>query len=68
MIETLVLSGGGVRGLAYIGMVETIRQLTDQTIGNTVENAQHGLVSCFGMINYDRGICTSAAIFSRSTA
>tara|TARA_B100001029_G_scaffold131888_1_gene110754 strand:- start:737 stop:1912 length:1176 start_codon:yes stop_codon:yes gene_type:complete len=52
----------------YIGIVETIRQLTDQTIGNTVENAQHGLVSCFGMINYDRGICTSAAIFSRSTA
>ena len=27
-----------------------------------------GGVSCFGMINYDRGICTSAAIFSRSTA
>ena len=52
----------------YIGIVETIRQLTDQVIGNTVENAQHGLVSCFGMINYDRGICTSAAIFSRSTA
>ena len=52
----------------YIGIVETIRQLTDQVIGNTVENAQHGLVSCFGMINYDRGICTSAAIFSRNTA
>ena len=51
----------------YIGIVETIRQLTDQTIGHTVENARHGLVSCFGMINYDRGICTSAAIFSRNT-
>ena len=56
-------AGGG-----YIGVVETIRQLTNQTLGNLVENARHGLVSCFGMINYDRGLCTSAAILKRSTS
>ena len=54
--------GGG-----YIGVVETLRQFTNQTLGNVVEDAHNGLVSCFGMINYDRGLCTSAAILRRST-
>jgi acetyl-CoA acetyltransferase len=53
-------AGGG-----YLGVVETIRQLTLQTQGHQVEKAKHGLVSCFGMINYDRGLCTSAAILTR---
>lgn len=53
-------AGGG-----FIGLVETLRQLTGQTLGHAVENARHGLVSCFGMINYDRGLCTSAAILGR---
>ena len=53
-------AGGG-----YLGVVETIRQLTKQTLGHQVENARYGLVSCFGMINYDRGLCTSAAILAR---
>jgi acetyl-CoA acetyltransferase len=53
-------AGGG-----YLGVVETIRQLTGQTLGHSVKNAQHGMVSCFGMINYDRGLCTSAAILAR---
>ena len=56
-------AGGG-----FIGLVETLRQLTGQVLGNAVENARHGLVSCFGMINYDRGLCTSAAILGRGTA
>lgn len=55
-------AGGG-----YIGVVETLRQFTNQTLGNVVENAHNGLVSCFGMINYDRGLCTAAAILRRST-
>ena len=54
-------AGGG-----YIGVVETLRQFTNQTLGNVVEDAHNGLVSCFGMINYDRGLCTSAAILRRS--
>ena len=54
-------AGGG-----FIGLVETLRQLTGQTHGHRVEQTRHGLVSCFGMINYDRGLCTSAAILGRS--
>ena len=53
-------AGGG-----FIGLVETLRQLTGQTHGHRVEQTRHGLVSCFGMINYDRGLCTSAAILGR---
>ena len=58
-------SGQAGAGGGYLGVVETIRQLTGQTLGHGVENAQHGLVSCFGMINYDRGLCTSAAIMAK---
>ena len=54
-------AGGG-----FIRMVETVRQLTGQQIGAPVENARFGLVSCFGMVNYDRGLCTSAALLARS--
>ena len=54
-------AGGG-----FLGLVETLRQLTGQTQGDVVENAHYGLISCFGMINYDRGLCTSAAILGRS--
>ena len=54
-------AGGG-----FIGMVETVRQLTGRQIGAPVENARFGLVSCFGMVNYDRGLCTSAALLARS--
>jgi acetyl-CoA acetyltransferase len=49
-----------------LGLVESIRQLTDQCLGSVVDGARHGLASCFGMINYDRGLCTSAAILGRS--
>lgn len=46
----------------FIGLVEAIRQLT-QTAGATqVSNAKRAMVSGFGMINYDRGVCSSAAI------
>jgi acetyl-CoA acetyltransferase len=47
-----------------LGIVEAIRQLTGQTLGGRVENARHALVSGFGMINFDRGRCTGAAILA----
>lgn len=50
----------------YLGTVETIRQLTGQAGKTQVKNANTGLVSGFGMINYDRGLCTAAAILARS--
>jgi acetyl-CoA acetyltransferase len=46
----------------FLGLVQALRQVTGQTLGKSVENARHGLVSGFGMINYDRGLCTGAAI------
>ena len=33
----------------------------------TVANARIGMVSGFGMINYDRGLCCGAAILARET-
>ncbi|TAM18298.1 MAG: thiolase family protein, partial [Rhodanobacter sp.] len=50
----------------YLGMVEALRQLTGQAGTTQVARAEIGLVSGFGMINYDRGICTAAALLARS--
>lgn len=49
----------------YLGIVETIRQLTGDAQNNQVADARTGLVSGYGMINYDRGLCSAAAILSR---
>jgi acetyl-CoA acetyltransferase len=53
-------AGGG-----YLGLVEALRQLTGTALGKQVKDAEIGLVSCFGMVNYDRGVCTAAALLSR---
>jgi acetyl-CoA acetyltransferase len=49
----------------FLGVVETIRQLTGRAGDNQVENARHAMVSGFGMINYDRGLCSAATILAR---
>jgi len=46
----------------YLGLVEAIRQVTGQAEGTQVQGAERALVSGFGMINYDRGVCSAAAI------
>lgn len=48
----------------YLGMTEAIRQVTRTAQGTAVPNAGIGLVSGFGMINYDRGLCCGAAILA----
>lgn len=48
----------------FIGMVEAIRQVTGTAGPTQVKGAATAMVSGFGMINYDRGVCSSAAIIS----
>ena len=52
----------------FLGMVEAIRQLTGEARGRQVKNAKLGLVSGFGMINYDRGLGSGAAILGTPKA
>jgi acetyl-CoA acetyltransferase len=51
-----------------LGLVEAIRQLTGAALGAAVPAATIGLVSGFGMINYDRGLCSGAAILTAGAA
>ncbi|WP_158818227.1 thiolase family protein [Methylocapsa sp. S129] len=46
----------------HLGIVEALRQVTGLTLGAAVLNARRAVVSGFGMINYDRGLCSGAAI------
>lgn len=65
-------SGGqlsvGQAGIAggYLGLVEALRQVTDMCLGRPVPNANVALASGFGMINYDRGLCSAAALLGRA--
>lgn len=48
----------------FIGLVEAIRQVTGTAGPTQVKVARTALVSGFGMINFDRGVCSSAAIIA----
>jgi len=59
----LSLGQAGAAG-GFLGLTETIRQLTGTALGAAVAGARIGLASGFGMINYDRGLCCGAAILA----
>ncbi len=46
----------------FLGMVEAIRQLTGAAGERAVTDARFGLVSGFGMVTYDRCLCTGAVV------
>jgi acetyl-CoA acetyltransferase len=50
----------------YLGLTEAMRQLIDQPIGHRVPTADLAIVSGFGMINYDRGLSSGAAVLARA--
>ena len=54
----------------FLGMVEAIRQLTGQAgerqVSKGLQRGKRGLVSGFGMINYDRGLGSGAAVLASS--
>jgi acetyl-CoA acetyltransferase len=52
----------------FLGLTDAVRQLSGCALGASVPNAKIGLVSGFGMINYDRGLCCGAAILARSAS
>ncbi|HEX2565411.1 MAG TPA: thiolase family protein [Burkholderiales bacterium] len=49
----------------FLGTVEAVRQLTGASGARQVKDAALGLVSGFGMINFDRGLGSGAALLSR---
>ena len=51
----------------YLGLVQALRQLTRAAGQTQVANARIGMVSGFGMINYDRGLCSAAALLEAGT-
>jgi acetyl-CoA acetyltransferase len=59
----LTLGQAGASG-GFLGLIEIIRQVTGRPLGAAISNARFGLVSGFGMINYDRGLCSGAAILA----
>lgn len=50
----------------FLGMTEAIRQLTDAAGPRAVKDAALGVVAGFGMVTYDRCLCTGAVILGRS--
>lgn len=61
-----MLSNGqaGAAG-GFLGVTEAIRQITGETLGARVARPDAGLVSGYGTVNYDRGLCSAAAILTQ---
>ena len=60
------LSAGQAGAAAgFLGMTDAVRQLTDAAGPRAVRDANLGLVSGFGMVTYDRCLCTGAVLLGR---
>jgi acetyl-CoA acetyltransferase len=52
----------------FMGVVEALRQVTHCAAARQVAGARFGLASGYGMINYDRGLCSAALIIEGEDA
>jgi acyl-coenzyme A synthetase/AMP-(fatty) acid ligase/acetyl-CoA acetyltransferase len=61
---------GGQAGCAagFLGLVESIRQLTGRNLACAVPDARFAIAVGFGMITYDRGLCSAAAVLGGAGA
>lgn len=59
----LSLGQAGAAG-GFLGVTEALRQVTGRALGARVAGASRGLVSGYGTVNYDRGICVAAAVLA----
>jgi acetyl-CoA acetyltransferase len=48
----------------FLGLVESIRQLSGQNLARPVADSKYGVAVGFGMVTYDRGLCSAAAVLS----
>jgi len=48
----------------HLALVEALRQVTGEAPGWAIPDARLALVSGYGMANYDRGICATAAVLA----
>lgn len=60
----LSLGQAGAAG-GFLGVTEALRQVTGETIGARVARGERGVVSGYGTVNYDRGLCSAAAVLER---
>ena len=51
----------------FLGLTESLRQLTGEAGDRAVSDARRGLVGGFGMVTYDRCLCTGAVILERAS-
>ncbi|MEJ8567707.1 thiolase family protein [Elongatibacter sediminis] len=63
----LSIGQAGAAG-GFLGLVEAVRQLTGKAATNAVPEAQIAAVTGFGMIIFDRGLCSAAALLSKGQA
>ncbi|KIC38991.1 acetyl-CoA acetyltransferase [Ruegeria sp. ANG-R] len=49
----------------FQNVTEGLRQVLHCPLGDQVPDARHALVSGFGLVNYDRGVCTGAAVLTQ---
>ena len=62
LTDEVIHDGDAGAAGGFLGLTETLRQLNGQAGERAVPNARLGLVGGFGMVTYDRCLCTGAVI------